>query len=113
MRNDELRTVLNSSFRIHHSSFLVRERLAVAGDADAVVRELRVGAGQLDLGHVAGAAGLRGDGAGPGVAAVRGLRLSQLRRLQARARAVAGEALRVVESLVVLRVLVDVVAGGA
>src|SRR5947209_3953789 len=105
-----------SSFRIHHSAFiifLVRERLAGFDDAYAVIRELEVRAGQLDLRHVAGGAGPLRDGAGLGVALVGRLLLRHARRLQALPRAVAGEALRVVEGFVLARVGVRVVAGRA
>src|SRR2546421_6862564 len=102
----------------HHSLlitclFSVRERLAGSGDAYAVVCELEVRAGQLDLRHVARGATLLCDGAGPGVAFVRRLGLRHLRRPKARLRAVAGEALRVVEGLFASRVVVRVVAGRA
>src|SRR5438045_6322760 len=100
----------------HHSSLAlpsVRERLAGSGDAYAVLCELEVRAGQLDLRHVARGATLLCDGAGPGVAFVRRLGLRHLRRPKARLRAVAGEALRVVEGLFASRVVVRVVAGRA
>src|SRR2546421_9823572 len=89
-----------SSFITHHSAFiifLVRERLAGPDDAYAVVCEFEVRAGQLDLGHVAGGASLLSYGAGLGVALVGCLLLRHARRLEALLRAVAGEALRVVE----------------
>src|SRR2546423_10669346 len=102
----------------HHSLlitclFSVRERLAGTGDAYAVVCELEVRAGQLDLRHVAGGASLRRDGAGLRRAFVCRLGLRHLRRPKARLRAVAGEALRVVEGLFMSRVVVRVVAGRA
>ena|SRR5437764_9641891 len=95
----------------HHSSLAlpsVRERLAGSGDAYAVVCELEVRAGQLDLRHVAGGASLLCDGTGFGVAFVRRLGLRDLRRPKARLRAVACEALRVVEGFFMSRIVVRV-----